>query len=904
MPRRKALGYVIASSLLILLFSNLILSGLSSLSISLSKAYAQSDNNKGSNRGNSDERLSQAQDNAKKLRQAAGERIPNHYIVVLKDRINTPAPLSSFSSSSSVADSVRASAEKARSEGAVLRHLYEHAIRGFAIRVPNDKVLDSILKNPDVDYVQPDVKVKAFSQTLPRGIDRVDADLSATKSGDGTGTVDADIAVLDTGIDLSHPDLNVYRQTTFVSGTSSGNDDDGHGTHVAGIAAAKDDGAGVVGIAPSARLWAVKVLDSNGDGFDSDIIAGIDYITQHANEIDVVNMSFGGDGPDNALHTAIINSVNAGVTYTAAAGNEASDAASVVPASFPEVIAVSAISDSDGKCGGLGGSSDDKLASFSNYGSVVDMAAPGVNIFSTYKGSTYATMSGTSMATPHVTGAAALYKSIHPGAAPSEIKSALLSSGSTPSTVCDGKGHGYFTGDHDSIAEPLLYLASSTSSSTDTTPPTVTTTTPGSGATGVAVTSSVTATFSEAVQSATVTTSTFTLKNSAGTSITGTVSLSSNVATFKPSSNLAYSTSYTAAVTNGIKDLAGNLLTPKSWSFTTAAAPPPPTSSCDNNLAISTAISSPSQSTFSPTNAIDNNLNTKWWSTFIVNPWIRVDLGSQHAICSVNIAWADGTSRQYSFTISVSTDGSSFTNVFSGKSSGTSTSSEKYTFAESQARYVKITVTQSHVGSASSIAQISEIDVFGKTGTSSTSSHSSSQSQSYSTVNKARTSNENSAISNHPPIAKADRISTERNTQVLIPILSNDIDPDGNDLKVISASSHSKNGGTIRINSNGTITFLPSVDFVGSDSFSYTISDGKGKSDKAKVSIIVKSIQGGDPIDNKTNKQIKATKTQQNPTQEEKLQLENRLVKNELNQVIPESTQNVDANNNTVVGNR
>ena len=129
--------------------------------------------------------------------------------------------------------------------------------------------------------------------------------------------VDVDIAILDTGIDVSHPDLNVYKQVTFVSGTSSGNDDNGHGRHVAGIAGAKDDLQGVVGIAPGARLWAIKVLDSQGSGFDSDIIEGIDYITQHANEIDVVNMSFGGEGQDDALHTAIRNSVNAGVTYAA-----------------------------------------------------------------------------------------------------------------------------------------------------------------------------------------------------------------------------------------------------------------------------------------------------------------------------------------------------------------------------------------------------------------------------------------------------------------------------------------------------------------------------------------------------------------------------------------------------------
>ena len=193
---------------------------------------------------------------------------------------------------------------------------------------------------------------------------------------------------------MSHPDLNVYKQVTFVSGTSTGNDDNGHGTSVAGIAAAKDNSAGVVGIAPGARLWAIKVLANNGIGMSSDIIKGIDYATEHANEIDVVNLSFGGEGTNVALHDAIINSVAAGVTYVAAAGNEGKDASSFVPASFPEVIAVSAIVDNDGKCGGLSSIStssgkDDTFASFSNYGSVIDMAAPGVQIKTTARGSSY-----------------------------------------------------------------------------------------------------------------------------------------------------------------------------------------------------------------------------------------------------------------------------------------------------------------------------------------------------------------------------------------------------------------------------------------------------------------------------------------------------------------------------------
>jgi subtilisin family serine protease len=152
------------------------------------------------------------------------------------------------------------------------------------------------------------------------------------------------------------------------------------------------------------------------------------------------------------------------VTYTVAAGNNAEDAGSFSPANHPDVITVSAIADSDGKCGGLGSSTsygaDDTFATFSNYGSAIELAAPGVKIYSTYKGDSYATMSGTSMAAPHVAGAAALYKALNPTASPSEVLGALSASASTSSTVCDtalNEGHAYFTGDKDSSAEPLLH---------------------------------------------------------------------------------------------------------------------------------------------------------------------------------------------------------------------------------------------------------------------------------------------------------------------------------------------------------------------------------------------------------------------------------------------------------------
>ena len=381
-------------------------------------------------------------------------KIKDQYIVVLSD-------------DSDLANEI----DKAKSKGGDVIQEYEHVFKGFAVKVHNDVEIGNIKKNnPSIAYIEPDYQVEAFakqtvqtaSQTLPNGINRIDADNSSTFSGDGANSVNVDIAIIDTGINLSHPDLYVYNQVSFVKRVNSGNDDNGHGTHVAGIAAAKDNSIGVVGAAPGARLWAVKVLDRNGSGSLSDVIKGIDYVTAHYTEIEVANMSLGCQCYSLAMNTAITKSVAAGVTYVVAAGNSAIDASTFSPANHPDVIAVSAIVDTDGKCGGLGSSTgygaDDTLATFSNFGSTVDMAAPGVNIYSTYLSGTYATMSGTSMASPHVAGAAALYKSTH-AATPLQVLAALQSSGSTSASDCvasNNNGFGYFTGDKDAFKEPLV----------------------------------------------------------------------------------------------------------------------------------------------------------------------------------------------------------------------------------------------------------------------------------------------------------------------------------------------------------------------------------------------------------------------------------------------------------------
>lgn len=391
-----------------------------------------------------------------------GEGIPNHYIVVLKD------------DDSGMIDFFSTISDKVEFQRVEILQVYEKVLNGIAIKVPNERVIEAIKMLPMVDYVENDIMTQAFAQTLPTGINRVDADMSSANSGNGNGNVDIDIAILDSGIDLKHSDLNVYHQKSIVT-TSIGinslfgrqtsttaNDDNGHGTHVAGIAAAKDNSHGSVGVAPGAKLWAIKVLDSKGTGPLSTVIKGIDYVTQYANQIEVANLSLGCECKSSAFDTAINNSVNAGIVFVVAAGNAGKDAIDYLPANNPNVISVSAVGDSDGTCGGNGPDTgygkDDALTNFSNYGSVIDMAAPGAKIYSTYKGNTYATMSGTSMASPHVAGAAALYLSNNPDAPPLTVKSALMSQGSNINTPCDRNGYGYFTGDKDSVREPFLYV--------------------------------------------------------------------------------------------------------------------------------------------------------------------------------------------------------------------------------------------------------------------------------------------------------------------------------------------------------------------------------------------------------------------------------------------------------------
>ncbi len=238
-------------------------------------------------------------------------------------------------------------------------------------------------------------------------------------------------------------------------------DGNGHGTHVAGTIGALDNSIGVVGVAPGARLWAVRVLNNQGSGFLSDVIAGIDWVTQNAATIEVANMSLGWTGgdtdPNDPAHDAIRRSVAKGVVYAVAAGNSAKDAAGFAPASYDEVITTSAIADSDGLGGAFGPAtsygSDDSFATFSNFGADVDLAAPGVDILSTLPGGKYGKLSGTSMASPHAAGAAALYTVLYGKPFDSlgveAVRTGLIQFG-IPQHSAEG-----FTGDPDLFPEPL-----------------------------------------------------------------------------------------------------------------------------------------------------------------------------------------------------------------------------------------------------------------------------------------------------------------------------------------------------------------------------------------------------------------------------------------------------------------
>jgi subtilisin family serine protease len=361
----------------------------------------------------------------------------DRFIVVFNDDVQNPRA---------------AAASLARQHGFAVRLSYSRVLKGFAASLPA-RALQALGRDRRVAYIEADQLASINAQTTPTGVMRIFADGNANISIDGTDDVrvNADVAVIDTGV-FDHPDLNVAGRTDCTGSPrnkrckdGSGNDGHGHGTHVAGTIGALDNGIGVVGVAPGVRIWSVKVLKDNGSGWISNIIGGIDWVATQ--NIKVANMSLGGGNSD-ALCAAVVASVGDGVTYAVAAGNSNTDAAGSSPANcapwMDGILTVSALADFDGDSGHQGISTcradqDDTLADFSNYGTIVDIAAPGVCIRSTWNDSGYNTISGTSMAAPHVAGAAALLAASGMNT-PAEIHQALIAESNDGWTDESGDG--------------------------------------------------------------------------------------------------------------------------------------------------------------------------------------------------------------------------------------------------------------------------------------------------------------------------------------------------------------------------------------------------------------------------------------------------------------------------------
>ncbi len=286
-----------------------------------------------------------------------------------------------------------------------------HGISAVSADMPA-YAIERIARDPRIAYIEPDYQVHALGDTIPWGIERVGAPMvHEAVTGDGVR-----VAVLDTGIDYTHPDLegNYRGGYDFANDDADPMDDNGHGTHCAGIIAAEMNDIGIIGVAPKADLYAVKVLSSSGGGYISDVISGIEWAVD--NDIQVISMSLGSNSNSYALQSACDAAYDAGIVLVGAAGNDGrySGYGDTVdyPARYDSVIAVSAIGEND------------QRASWSSTGPAVELAAPGVGIYSTYPDG-YRSISGTSMACPHVAGVAALVLAAHPNLSNTEVRETL-----------------------------------------------------------------------------------------------------------------------------------------------------------------------------------------------------------------------------------------------------------------------------------------------------------------------------------------------------------------------------------------------------------------------------------------------------------------------------------------------
>jgi len=332
---------------------------------------------------------------------AAGQIVPDHYIVTLR-----PSALSAASEATTVAASV----------GGQPTYVYDVALRGFAAELSDDQVA-RLSRDARVDRIERDqiVSIVGTQSPVPSwGLDRVDQrnlPLNNTYNWGPSGA-GVHVYIIDTGIRTAHTDYVGRAVFNFdaIGGSNPNGDCHGHGTHVAGTV-----GGTKFGVAKAVRLHAVRVLDCNGFGTTAGVIAGINWVTGHAIKPAVANMSLGG-GPQPTLDQATTNSIASGISYAIAAGNANANACNTSPARTPNAITAAASDITD------------RRASFSNSGVCVDIFAPGVNITSAWNLSNTATrvLSGTSMAAPHVAGAAALYLQTNPTALPAKVTYAVL----------------------------------------------------------------------------------------------------------------------------------------------------------------------------------------------------------------------------------------------------------------------------------------------------------------------------------------------------------------------------------------------------------------------------------------------------------------------------------------------
>jgi aqualysin 1 len=348
----------------------------------------------------------------------APEEDADTYIVVLKDSVDDP---------SQVAEGI-----DQRQEGFDAGFVYTEALEGFSAEIPDDS-LDDVRNNSRVAYVERDEVVTAFGQRVPWGIRRIGANVSSIRAGNGSGKVTGvNIYVIDSGI-AANPDLNVVNRHNFLA-RGPDNDCYGHGTHVAGTLAARDNRIDVVGVAPGAPLTSVKVLDCHGHGTAGKVIKGIDWVTAKAAKAEkpaVANMSLGSSRRIKSLNTAVRTSAASGVFYSLSAGNEGRSACKFSPA-------MTGAGKNNGILTTAATNSADREPSWSNFGRCVDLWAPGANILSTWLGGATKTISGTSMAAPHVGGTAALYLSALPTRSPARLEADLKAKSTEPGAKSKG----------------------------------------------------------------------------------------------------------------------------------------------------------------------------------------------------------------------------------------------------------------------------------------------------------------------------------------------------------------------------------------------------------------------------------------------------------------------------------